>query len=118
MSVLVGDKFAGWPGAAAAFLGLCLPGALLAYVLAVGSESGRHNPIAHAALGGVTACAVGILTAITLKTGKKQFTSFPDIVLVAVTFVAMSILKMPLFYIIIVMGAIAVYAHRPRSGAA
>src|SRR5271168_4182936 len=28
MSVLVGDKFAGWPGAAAGFLGLCLPGAL------------------------------------------------------------------------------------------
>lgn len=116
MSVLVGDRFAGWPGAAAGFLGLCLPGALLAYILAFGSESGRHNPIAHAALGGVTACAVGILTAITLKTGKKQFTNLRDFGLVAVTFVAMSILKLPLLYIIIVMGAIAIYAHRPRNG--
>jgi chromate transporter len=115
MSVIVGDKFAGWPGAAAGFLGLCLPGAILAYVLAVGSESGRHNPIAHAALDGVTACAVGILTAITLKTGKKQFMSFPDVLLLGVTFVMMSFLKFKLFFIIAVMGAIAIYVHRPRS---
>lgn len=114
MSVLVGDKFAGWPGAAAGFLGLCLPGAFLAYVLAIGSESGRHNPVAHAALEGVTACAVGILSAITLKTGKKQFLSFPDIALVALTFICMSILKLKLFFIIAVVGAIAIYVHRPR----
>lgn len=114
MSVLVGDHFAGWAGAAAAFLGLVLPGAVLAFVLAVGSESGRHNPIAHAALGGVTACAVGILAAITLRTGKKQFLTFPDVLLLATTFVAMSFLKLPLLFIVIVMGAIAIYVHRPR----
>ncbi|HEV7180484.1 MAG TPA: chromate transporter [Candidatus Baltobacteraceae bacterium] len=117
MSVLVGDHFAGWPGAAAAFLGLVLPGAILAFVLAVGSESGRRNPIAHAALAGVTACAVGILTAITLRTGKQQFLHFPDVLLLVVTFVAMSLLKLPLLFIVIVMGAVAIYVHRPRSEA-
>jgi len=114
MSVLVGDRFAGWPGAAAGFLGLCLPGAILAYLLALGSAAGGHHPIGHAALMGVTACAVGILTAITLKTGKKQFLNVRDFALVAVTFLFMSILHLKLFFIIIVMGTIAIYVHRPR----
>ncbi len=117
MSVLVGDRFGGWVGAAAAFLGLVLPGAVLAMLLAAGSESGKHNPIAHAALDGVTACAVGILLAITLRTGKKQFLTFPDILLLAITFVAMSFLKLPLLFIVIIMGAIAIYVHRPRGNA-
>lgn len=117
MSVLVGDHFAGWPGATAAFLGLVLPGAILAFVLAVVSQAQGHHPIAHAALAGVTACAVGILTAITLRTGKKQFLTFPDVLLLAITFVAMSFLKLPLLFIVIVIGAIAIYVHRPRQAA-
>ncbi|MEO9264067.1 MAG: chromate transporter [Candidatus Baltobacteraceae bacterium] len=117
MSVIVGDVFCGPIGAVVAFLGMTLPGAILVFVLAVGSGAGRHNPIAHAALMGVTAGAVGILAAITFRTGKEQFVHFPDVLVVAVTFVGMSFLKIPLLVLVIVLGGIAVFLHRPRQAA-
>lgn len=114
MSVIVGDYLRGRLGALVAFLGLILPGSILVYVLAVGSGAGRHHPIGHAALTGVTACAVGILSAITFKTGIKQFTRLPDILLVIVTFIGMSLLKIPLALLVIVLGGLGIYLYRPR----
>lgn len=113
MAVLVGDYLRGRPGAIAALTGLLLPGSMLVYLLAVVSESGRHNPIAHAALTGVTAGAVGILGAITLRTGHKQFVRLPDVLLLVATFVGMSLLKIPLLVLVLVLGAIGVYVYRP-----
>ncbi|MGZ3496125.1 MAG: chromate transporter [Vulcanimicrobiaceae bacterium] len=114
MAVLVGDQLRGRPGAIVALTGLILPGSILAFVLAVASESGRHNPIAHAALMGVTAGAVGILAAITFRTGKTQFIRFPDVLLLVATFVGMSFLRVPLLVLVLVLGAIGVYYYRPR----
>jgi chromate transporter len=114
MSVIVGDYLRGRLGALAAFLGLILPGSLLIYGLAVGSGVGSHHPIGHAALLGVTACAVGILSAITFKTGIRQFTRFPDVVLLVATFVGMSVLKIPLVLLVIVLGGVGIYLYRPR----
>ena len=114
MSVLVGDRFCGTIGAAAALTGLMLPGTILILILAIVSGVGRHNPIAHAALAGVTAGAVGILAAITLQTGKRQFTRFPDIVFLILTFAGMAIFKVRLLVLVIVLGGICIYLYRPR----
>jgi chromate transporter len=113
MAVIVGDYLAGPLGALAALVGLCLPGGLLVFGLAVASGAGRHTPIAHAALAGVTACAVGILAAITLRTGKEQFIRFPDVAILIATFVGMAVFKIPLLILAIVLGGIAVYLYRP-----
>lgn len=117
MAVLVGDYLRGKLGAMVALTGLLLPGSVLVYILAVGSESGRHNPITHAALAGVTAGAVGILAAITLRTGHKQFIRLPDVLLLVATFVGMSFLRIPLLVLVIVFGAIGVCFYRPRQAA-
>lgn len=114
MSVIVGDYLRGPLGSLVAFLGLCLPGAILVFALAVGSGAGRHNPIAHAALTGVTAGAVGILAAITFRTGKQQFVTFPDVVILTLTFVGMAIFKIPMLVLLIVFGGISLYLYRPR----
>ena len=118
MAVIIGDRFAGWIGAGAAFLGLMLPGTVLILILAAASESARHHPIGHAALAGVTACAVGILAAITLRTGAKQFINPLDLLFLALTFVGMSIFKIPLLLLVVVLGGISVYIRRPRPSAA
>lgn len=117
MAVIVGDYLRGPMGSLVALLGLCLPGAVLVLALAVGSGASRHNPIAHAALTGVTACAVGILGAITLRTGKEQFTKLPDVVILAATFVGMALFKIPLLILLIVLGGIAMFLYRPRKAA-
>lgn len=114
MAVIVGDYLAGPMGSLAAFIGLCLPGALLVFALAVASGAARHHPIGHAALTGVTAGAVGILAAITFRTGKEQFVRFPDVIILLLTFIGMAVLKIPLLILVAVLGGAAVYIYRPR----
>lgn len=114
MAVLVGDRFHGRLGALVAFAGLVLPGSVLVFLIAVGSERGRHHPILHAALTGVTAGAVGILAGITFNTGKQQFTRFPDLLILIATFVGMAFLRVPLLVLVVVLGGLSVYLYRPR----
>lgn len=113
MAVIVGDYLAGPVGSLVAFAALCLPGALLVFVLAVVSGAGRHNPIGHAALDGVTAGAVGILAAITFRTGKEQFVRFPDVAILIATFAGMAFFKIPLLILVVVLGGLAVFLYRP-----
>lgn len=114
MAVIVGDYLAGPFGSLAAFIGLCLPGALLVFALAVASGFGRHHPIGHAALDGVTAGAVGILAAITFRTGKLQFVRFPDVAILVATFIGMAVFKIPLLILLAVLGGLAVFLYRPK----
>jgi chromate transporter len=116
MAVIVGDFLCGLVGSVAALAGICLPGAVLAFVLAIGSSAGRHHPIGHAALLGVTAGAVGILASITFRMGKPQFIQFPDVAILLLTFVGMSLLKLPLLLLVVVLGGVAVFIYRPRKG--
>jgi chromate transporter len=116
MSVLVGDRLRGAIGALVASVGMVLPGAL--FVFAVGVAAGeihRATPIGHAALRGVAAGAVGLLAAIVLRTGRQQFVEVVPFVLMAVTFVAMSVLRLPLFVILLTLVPIAIFIYRPRA---
>lgn len=116
MAVIAGDVLCGVVGSIVALTALCLPGAILAFVLAIGSGAGRHHPIGHAALLGVTAGAVGILASITFRTGKRQFVQFPDVAILLLTFAGMSLLKLPLLLLVVVLGSVAVFIYRPRQG--
>lgn len=115
MAVIVGDFLCGPIGALAAFIGICLPGAVLALGLAAASSGERHNPIGHAALAGVTVAAVGILAAITVRTGRDAKMAVADFFIMALTFVGMAIFKIPLLILAVVFGGVAVLLHRPKA---
>lgn len=115
MAVVVGDFLCGPIGSLAAFIGICLPGAVLALILAAASSGERHNPIGHAALTGVTAAAVGILAAITFRTGRQAGMQLADLGILVLTFVGMAIFKIPLLVLAIVFGGVAVIIHRPKA---
>jgi chromate transporter len=115
MSVIVGDRLRGPMGAIIAALGMLAPGAIFVFLLGLAASSARHaTPLANAALKGVAAGAVGLLLAIALRTGHKSFVRWRDLVLMALTFCAMSLLKVNLLVIILTLGPIAIYAYRPR----
>jgi chromate transporter len=103
MCILVGDELRGPIGAFVGVMGILAAQAHAAY------------PVAHAALAGISAGAVGLLSAITWHTGKKQFLKPLDLALLLMTFVLMSIVKWPLWVILLVMGPIAILAYRPGS---
>ncbi|MBV8222517.1 MAG: chromate transporter, partial [Candidatus Eremiobacteraeota bacterium] len=63
MAILAGDRLCGWMGAAAAVLGVVLPGALLMTLAAIAYGMHGERPIVTSALHGVAAGATGLIFA-------------------------------------------------------
>lgn len=117
MSVLVGSRLRGVPGAIAAFIGMCLPGSALLFVL--GSLYGQHGakPAVNAALDGVAAAATGLLLATTYQLGRKELGGVVDLLFVALTTVAVSVLKLSLPLTLFTLGPLAIWWYRPTRAA-
>jgi chromate transporter len=113
MSVIVGDKLRGIPGAAVAVLGLVLPGAFVIMGLGEVWQKQSHNHEVRAFLIGVAAAAVGLLSTVTLQLGRKQFARPLDLAIIAATFVAVSIVRVPLYIVLIVIGSAAIWLYWP-----
>ena len=117
MAVLAGDQLRGVRGAAVAGLGMLLPG--IAFVLTLGA---LYAPYADARwmtalLGGAAAAAVGLLLATALRLGRAQFRRPLDLAILAVTAVAVGELRLPLVWVVPVVGVVAIWLYRPRPGA-
>ena len=114
MSVIVGDRMRGAIGAAVAVAGLMLPGMVVMMTLGVLWEQQRHNPEIGHFLVGVAASAVGLLLTVTLQLGHKQFARPLDLMIIAATFLAVSVLKVSLGWVLLVLGPVAIWLYRPR----
>lgn len=117
MAVLAGDQLRGGRGAAVAGLAMLLPG--VAFVLTLGA---LYAPYAdarwmEALLGGAAAAAVGLLLATALRLGRAQFRRPLDLAILAVTAIAVGELRLPLVWVVPVVGAVAIWLYRPRPGA-
>lgn len=114
MSVIVGDRMRGALGAAVAVVGLMLPGMVVMMTLGVLWEQQRHNPEIGHFLVGVAASAVGLLLTVTLQLGHKQFVRPLDLLMIAATFVAVSVFRVSLGWVLLVLGPVAIWLYRPR----
>lgn len=117
MAVLVGDRLRGTAGAAAAICGLCLPGGLIMF--AIGMLHGEHGgrPAATAMLHGVAAAAVGLVLAVAVQLGRKVLTRIDDLAFVALAVIGVNLLHLPVLVVLAVVGALAIWWHRPRTAA-
>jgi len=113
MSVIIGDNLRGIRGAIVAVMGLVLPGVIVIVGLGAAWQEESHNPQVRAFLIGVAAAAVGLLSTVTLQLGHKQFVKPLDLAIIAATFVAVSILHVPLYIVLLVIGSAAVLLYRP-----
>jgi chromate transporter len=114
LGVIIGDRLRGVQGAAAAVMGLTLPGAVIVMALGALWEEHRHNPAVNWFLVGVAAAAVGLMFTVTLQLGHKQLAHAADVTFIVATFVAVSILKIPLLVVLILIGGAAIFYYRPR----
>ena len=114
LSILMGDRLRGGRGALVAALGILLPGALI--VLTIGTLYGIHgdHPSADHLLAGVMAAAIALLATVTWKLGRRAFSGARSLVLVALTFVCMSLLKWPLYLVLATVLPLALWLYRPR----
>ena len=114
MAIIMGDNLRGLAGAAVSVLGMLLPGSIVVMVLGVFWQSQRQNPNMKQFLLGIAAAAVGLLLSVTLQIGRRQFRQLPDVAIVAVTFAAVSIFRVPLYIILATVGPVAVWLYRPH----
>ncbi len=115
LGVIIGDRLRGVWGAAAAVVGLTLPGAVVVMVLGALWEEHRHNAAVNWFLVGVAAAAVGLLFTVTLQLGHKQLAHAVDVIFIIATFVAVSILKFSLLTVLLVIGGAAIAYYRPHA---
>ena len=116
LAVVIGDNMRGIPGAAAAVLGMMLPGTVMVMTLGILWQEHRHNEKLIRFLIGVAAAAVGMLLTVALRLGHKQLTHLPDLLIVLATFLAMSIFHFSLLTVLVVLGPLAVWLYRPKRG--
>jgi chromate transporter len=116
MSVIAGDRLRGTIGALVAVAGLMLPGTVMVMALGILWSANRHNANVQAILIGIAAAAVGLLTAVTLQLGRKQFVKPVDLALILATFAEVSLMHVSLLWALLTVGALAIWIYRPASG--
>jgi len=117
MSVYVGERLRGAPGALVACLGMMLPGTVIVMVLGILFTGGGRVVNASSVLVGVGAAAVGLLLETTWKIGRPVIQRAADVAIVAATFLAIAYFRLPLPVVLLTIGPLAVWIYRPRAAA-
>jgi len=120
MALMIGDRFLGWRGAAAALAGLMLAPLLIVLVLAALYRQSMDQPIVAGALRGMGAVAAGLVIATALKlvaTLRSNPMGWKSCALFALlTFAAIGILRWPMVGVVLGLGAAAVATAWLRIG--
>lgn len=114
MAILVGEKLRGALGALVAILGICLPGAVLMYVVGMFYRIHGDHVWITAALKGVAATAVGLILSTVVGLSQKSLSHKFDFFFMALTVIAVNRLHLGVPRTLIGVGILAILFHRPR----
>ncbi len=115
MSVYVGERLRGGPGALVACLGMMLPGTIVVMALGILFTGGGRVVNVSTVLVGVGAAAVGLLIETTWKIGRPVIQRATDVAIIAATVAAVAYFKLSLAVVLPTIGPIAVWLYRPRA---
>ncbi len=93
---------------------MCLPGALIMFVVGIVYRAYGDHVWATAALKGVAAASVGLVLSTVLQLSKKSLDQHMDLVFVALTVVAVNHFHLSVPRALIGVGILAILWHRPR----
>ncbi|MBW5285553.1 chromate transporter [Burkholderia gladioli] len=119
LSVAVGMRFRGVPGALAGLLGLIAGPTLVVVALGVIYARTQGDPRVQYLFGGLAAAAAGLLIAMALKVARPLRQVPAAAVVAALAFVAIALLRLPLLTTMLVLTPISIWlAARGRMQAA
>ena len=113
MAILVGEKLHGAKGSIAALIGICLPGAVLMYIVGMFYRVHGDHVWVTAALKGVAAAAVGLILSTVMGLSKTSLAGKFDFVFMALTVIAVNQLHLGVPRTLVVVGVLAILFHRP-----
>ncbi len=114
MAILVGEKLRGWLGAVAGIIGICLPGAVLMYIVGIFYRIHGDHVFVTAALKGVAAAAVGLILSTVVGLSQKSLSHKFDFIFMALTVIAVNRLHLGVPRTLIGVGILAILFHHPR----
>lgn len=115
LAVLTGDYLRGMKGSIIALLGLVLPGSTLVLLLGFVYTALTDHAITVLLLTGIAAGATGLLAAVTYRIGDAHWKKPISLLLIATTFILMSIVKLQLLEVLAIMLPIGLFIYRPKS---
>jgi chromate transporter len=125
LCIILGNRYFGWRGALAALSGILLPPLVIVLILATAYNHYVHLPEVAGAVRGMGAAAAGLIGAVSIKmmSGLKKNELGGGIcaALIAMTFIAVGLLRWPLVYVVLCLGipafAYAVWIIRRKNSA-
>jgi chromate transporter len=113
LAILVGQKLRGVPGAAAAIIGMCLPGAIIMYVAGILYLHHGDRTASTAVLKGVAAAAVGLVLFTAIQLGRRSLDTRVDLVFIGLTVVAVDYYRLSVLWALLGVGLLAILWHHP-----
>lgn len=108
VSIVVGRRFAGLPGAVAAFVGLVLMPLVIILVLGALYRVAGQLPWVKGTFGGVACAAAGLVLAMAVRMGQALRGSWWQVGVAAVAFIAIAVLRFPLVWVLLVIVPLSV----------
>ena len=114
LAVITGDYLRGIKGSIVALLGLVLPGSAIVLLLGFVYTALTDHVITVLLLTGIAAGATGLLAAVTYRIGDEHWKKPISLILITITFILMSIVKLPLLEVLAIMAPISLFIYRPK----
>lgn len=114
LSILVGQRFGGVPGAVLAVLGMCLPGGILMFIAGVLYREHGDRAMTTAALKGVAAAAVALALYTAIQLARKSLRGAMDLVFIALTVALVVVFHRSVLVALVGVGILAILWYHPR----
>ncbi|AYQ90291.1 MULTISPECIES: chromate transporter [Burkholderia] len=113
LAIWIGYRLCGWPGAIAGFCGIIFPPAVVIVLLGLLFAEITRYPIAHIALAGAAAAAIGLSLSMALTAARRLPRRVVPYAVFAATFVAVAVFKVPVLWTVLTAGVLNVgYEYR------
>ena len=114
ISVYIGNHLRGLLGATVALLSIMTPPFILVSCLGLLYFHYGENTDSKALLAGVTAVACGLMASMVFEAGQKSIRGVFDVMMILITFLLVRLAHLHVQYVILLLGPIAIWWHRPR----
>jgi len=114
--VMLGDRFFGFKGAAAALSGFLLVPSALVIAAASLFQQFQHLPAVQGALRGMGAAAVGLIITTAARMSRALRGHRGGIVVAALSFIAVGLWRLPVSTVMLTLGAVSVWLAWRKSG--